>query len=83
MGKVLINVYLPSALKSYDVMVPADMRLCQAAKLIAGTLSQISGSLYSEGSVPTLCDRITGDILNINMSVWELGLRNGSQLMLV
>ena len=31
----------------------------------------------------TLCRREDGMILNINLSVYELGIRNGSQLMLI
>ncbi len=83
MSKLLIEVYLPVALKSFDVQVPADMRLSQITQLVAGALAQMSGSLYAADSAPLLCDRDSGEILNINMTAWELGLRNGSRLMLI
>lgn len=82
-NKILIEVYLPAELQSYDVLIPADTRLSQTVTLIAAALSQMSGSLYAPDNAPLLCDRSTGAILNINMSAWELGLRNGSQLMLI
>ena len=83
MKKIMIDIYLPAALKNYDVMVPADMRISQVSDLVAKALSQISEYLYSSENAPVLCDRRTGEILNINMTVWEAGLRNGTQLMLI
>ena len=83
MRKLLIDVYLPVALKSYDIQIPADMKLADATRLVADALSQLSGGSYTADSGAILCDRESGKILNINMTVWELGLRNGSRLMLI
>lgn len=83
MNKLQIEVYLPAALRNFDVQVPADMKLAQITQLVADALSQISNSLYSADGEPLLCDRDSGEILNINMTAWELGLRNGSRLMLI
>ncbi len=83
MNRLLVDIYLPSAQKSYDVVIPADMALGQITALVSEALSQLSGSLYSADSSSILCDRESGAILNINMSPWKLGLRNGSRLMLI
>ena len=83
MNKLQIEIYLPAALRSFDVRISADMTLVQITQLVADALSQLSNSLYSAHSEPLLCDRDSGDILNINMTAWELGLRNGSRLMLI
>lgn len=83
MKKVMIEVYLPAALRTWDVMIPSDMQIHQVSMLVAQALSQGSGSEYSSKNTPVLCDRRTGAILDINMSAWEAGLRNGTQLMLI
>ena len=83
MNKLPLEVYLPSAQKTFDVQVPPDARLSQVTELAGRTLAELSGGLYAADGDPTLCDRETGDMLNINMTVWELGLRNGSRLMLI
>lgn len=83
MSKIIVEVYLPAALQSYDIRIPTDMQLSQVTDLIAKALSQMSGFLYCADSSSLLCDCETGEILNINMSVWELGLKNGSRLMLI
>lgn len=83
MTKLIVEVYLPAALRSFDVRIPADMRLFQITPLVSEALAQISGALYSPTAEPLLCDLESGEILNINMTAWNLGLRNGSRLMLI
>ena len=83
MSKLLVEIYLPAAQKAYDISIPADMYLFQVAELVSSALSQLSRSLYSSQSPPVLCDRDSGKILNVNMTAWSLGLRNGSKLMLI
>lgn len=83
MNRVTVEVYLPAAQKAFDVQVPADSRLSLVTELIGRTLEEVSDGLYCADAAAALCERETGDILNINMTVWELGLRNGSKLMLI
>lgn len=83
MSKVTIEVYLPAALRSFDIQVSIDSRLSRVTELAAKALGDLSGGLYAADSSSVLCCRETGEILNVNMTVWELGLKNGSRLMLV
>jgi len=83
MKKLTVEVYLPAVLKSFDVRIPADMLLSQITPLVSEALAQMSGALYSADEVSLLCDYRSGEILNINMTAWDLGLRNGSMLMLI
>ena len=83
MNRVTVEVYLPAAQKTFDVQVPADSRLSLVAGLVGHTLEEVSDGLYRADAAAVLCERETGEILNINMTVWELGLRNSSRLMLI
>lgn len=83
MNKILVEIYLPAVLRDFDVYIPADMRLSETTGLVASALANMSGHLYTADSASILCDRESGEILNINMTAWELGLRNGSKLMLI
>lgn len=83
MNRLNIEVYLPAMLKSFDVQIPADMKLSQITPLVSDALAQMSGELYSSDASPILCSLEDGNILNINMTAWNLGLRNGSRLMLI
>lgn len=83
MSKLILDIYLPAAQKQFDVKIPANMKLSQVTPLIAAALAQMSGELYLAGTSSLLCDLKSGEILNINMTAWDLGLRNGSRLMLI
>lgn len=83
MTKMTLEIYLPAAGRTFDVQIPADARLGQVADLAAKALAGLSGGLYEPWGAPALCDRATGELLDINMPVWELGLRSGSRLMLI
>jgi len=83
MSKILVEVYLPAALQSYDILIPEEMKVAQAAGLIGGALEQLSVNLFRAGPTPILCDRETGGILGIDMAIGELDLHNGSRLMLI
>ena len=83
MNKIIVEVYLPSAQRYYDIQIPLDIKLSQTKTLMIHALSQLSNGLFSEKSEALLCNRKTGEILNINMTAFELGLRNGSKLMLI
>ena len=82
-NKVTLEVYLPAAQQTFDVQVPPYARLSQVTALAGKSLTALSGGRYDAATAPMLCDRMSGEILNVNMTVWELGLRNGSRLMLL
>lgn len=83
MSKIKVEVYLPAIMKSFDVQIPADLPLAKVTPLVAQALSQLSDTSYTPDTTPLLCERDSGGILNINMTAWNLGLRNGSRLMLI
>ena len=83
MKKLTLEIYLPAAQRAFDVQVPANAPQSQGLELAGRAISRLSGGVYEADPACVLCDRGSGAILNINMTVWELELRNGSKLMLI
>lgn len=83
MDRMLVEVYLPAALRGYDVWIPPNMPFWQVTYLVAQALARMCSGLYQADSASLLCERDTGEILNINMNAVQLGLKTGSRLMLV
>ncbi len=83
MSKLLVELYLPAALRGYDIKLPADVPLYQSLPLIGQAVSRLTAGLYAAGETPVLIDGESGMIFNIDMTPRELGLRNGSRLMLI
>ena len=83
MDKVLVEVFLPAAGISYDIYIPLNSRMSEVLRLVARVIEDLSKGKYKYTSETTLCDRSSGIIFNINLSVAELGIKNGSKLMLI
>lgn len=83
MDKILIEVFLPAANKSFQIYVPLHLKIYEVTFLVSKSLSELSCGLFIANNDSVLCQKDTGNILNANMSVEELNLQNGSKLMLL
>ena len=83
MDKVLVEVFLPAAGASYDIYIPLNSRMSEVLRLVAKVIEDLSKGKYKCTEETTLCERNSGIIFNINLSVAELGIKNGSKLMLI
>ncbi len=81
--KALVDIYLPAASKSFDVYIPLDIPLSMVMPLISSALSDLTDGKYQAGPDAILCDAYTGEIFDVNIEVHELGINNGSKLMLI
>lgn len=83
MSKVLVNVYVPVLNSSYDMFIPEESALDDVLELMKKAVSELSDGIFIPEKNTTVCRRENGEILNINLSVYELGIQNGSKLMLI
>ncbi|MDR1157978.1 MAG: methyltransferase [Oscillospiraceae bacterium] len=83
MNKLLIEVYLPAAGRSFDVSIPSALPLYEVTALVSKALSELSEGLFVANASTVLCDRQTGEILDAHMTAAEAGLYNGAGFMLI
>jgi hypothetical protein len=83
MDKILVEIYLPAANLNYDVYIPLKSRLFEALFLLSHAFTGLSDGHFTATGDTVICDKITGNILDLNLSVEELGLQNGAKLMLI
>ncbi|WP_045518284.1 hypothetical protein [Neobacillus niacini] len=83
MDKILVEVFIPAANQTYDVFLPLKTKVHEVVFLLANTMTELSQGYFTGSDHTILCDRNTGTILNINSSAEELGLLNGTKLMLI
>ena len=83
MDKILVEVYAPILGKSFDIFIPQESQMFEVLDLVKKAISDMSDGLFTANESTALCKRADGTILNINMSVYELGLHNGSKLILI
>lgn len=80
--KLLVEIMLPAAEKTYDVFIPPDSKIKDIIKLLIKMFSELAKDYYAPVQTTLLCDA-NGSILDMNSSPVELGIKNGSRLMLI
>ncbi len=81
--KVLVEIFVPAAMEKYDVYIPLRSKMSEVLQLVSKALTELSNGKYTAADKAVLCDAKSGIIFNVNMVVAELGIKNGSQLMLI
>ena len=83
MKKVLVEVYVPVIDARYDVFLPATSQMSEILELLKKAIADQSGGRFVPTGETAICYRESGAIINVNMTVYELGIHNGSKLMLI
>lgn len=83
MDKVLVEVYVPVLDRSYDIFIPLRSPMFEVLELIKKAVKEMSDGRFIANENTAICHRENGTIININLSVYELEIKNGSKLMLI
>jgi hypothetical protein len=81
--KILIELFIPAVNQTYDVYIPISSKMHEIEGLLTKAIGDLSDGYFALSEDTALCDRITGAILDVNLSASELGFHNGSKLMLI
>lgn len=82
-NKALVEIFVPAAMQRYDVYVPLESKMSEVVKMVTVALGELSDGKYKATDKAILCDADTGKIFDVNIEVAELGIKNGSRLMLI
>jgi hypothetical protein len=83
MHKILVEIYNPASNNTYDVFIPLKSPVYEVVYLLSNTISELSQGYYKATEQTILCDRESGNLFDINKTIEELGLKNGSKLMIL
>ena len=83
MDKALVEIFVPVINASYDIFIPLGSQVYEVLELIKKAVTEMSDGLFIANQSTSVCYRSNGEIININLSVYESGIRNGSKLMLI
>lgn len=83
MDKVIVEVYVPVIDNTFDMFLPLQSPMSEVLELMKRAVIEMSDGRFQADENTILCRREDGTILNINLSVYELGIQNGTKLMLV
>lgn len=83
MDKVLVEVYVPVLHRSFDMFIPLQSQMHEALELMKKAVADLSDGQFVPSESTVICHREDGTIININLSVYDLEIRNGEKLMLI
>lgn len=82
-NKVFIIVQVPLIEQKYEVYIPVGKKIHKVTSILAKAVSELSGGHYPIREDATLYSRTTGRPYNINMTVKDTDIRNGSEVILI
>ncbi|WP_373481752.1 hypothetical protein [Acetobacterium sp.] len=81
--KILVEVTLPSSGTAFDVFVYPLSPVSEVINLLVGAIQDFSWGYYQGDETSLLCFKENGVPLDINRTIVENGLKNGSKLILI
>ena len=83
MEQVLVKLYVPALEKKYDVWIPSHKRIYNVIYLLVKAINEMNDNNYKARETPQLYDKMTANAYDLNLSVKESNIRNGTELVLI
>jgi hypothetical protein len=81
--KILVEVAVPAAGLKRDLFIPFELRLAEIAELVKVVFAGETGDSFAPVADTLLCEAGSGVIYDVDKTPEELGLENGSRLLLI
>lgn len=82
-NKILIGLYVPLIEKNYDIYIPISKKIGTIKRLIENGLIELTDNSYVIKEDTNFYSKETGQIYDVNKSVRETDLKNGSRIILI
>ena len=83
MNKVFIIVEVPLIEQRYEVYIPIGKKIHKVTSILSKAISELSGGHYPIKADAALYSKATGRAYNINLTVKDTDIRNGSEVILI
>lgn len=81
-NKIIVKLYVPKIEEQYDVSIPLNKQIYTIIELLVKAVNELCGGYYKPSKLPMLYDKITAKAFDVNLTVIETTLRNGSEIVL-
>lgn len=83
MDKILVKVYIPMLGEIYDVWIPYNKKIYEVIGLLVNAINDLNNQKYNPVKIPILYDKQTGEEYDINSSLKDTNIRNGTEVILI
>lgn len=82
-NKVLVDVIVPLLEEKYQVYIPINKRISVVIRLIENALKEMTNGYYPIKEDSVIIDVESGNVYDINITVKESKMINGSKIILL
>ena len=82
-NKILIELEIPLIEKRYDLFIPINKKVGTVKNLIENAVVELTDSAYVPKDDSNFYSKETGEIFDVNKTVRDTNLRNGSRIILI
>lgn len=82
-NKILIELEIPMIEKKYDLFIPINKKIGTIKALIEDSLVELTNNAYEIKKDSNFYSKENGSIYNVNTTVRETDLKNGSRIILL
>lgn len=82
-NKILLEIYIPSIEKEYDIFVPVNKKIGTIKKMIEIGIRDLTDDVYIVSEDTNLYSKNTGNMYDVNVSLIDTDLKNGSRVILI
>ncbi len=81
--RVLVKLYVPKMDLQYDIFLPLNRTINDIIVLLSRAINEFVGGEYDPEKTPMLFDKSTAKLFDVNSTVIETTIRNGTELVLI
>lgn len=83
MKKYLVDVFLPTLGRHYDVYLPANKTVYEAVLLLSQIAESLSEGNFKGSATTMLLDAKSGEPYSMADTIYKVGIRSASRLILI
>lgn len=83
MEKVLVEIKIPAADAKFDAFIPKTSKGMDVLNIISSMFSSMFEGKFEKAPDSVICIADTGKLLDINKSIYEQNIINGTKLVLI
>lgn len=82
-NKILLEVEVPMLEKTYDLYIPVNKKVGTIKNLIEEALADITNNAYTPSESTNFYSKESGMIYDVNQSIRDTNIKNGSRVILI
>lgn len=82
-NKILVELEIPLIEKKYDLFIPINKKIGTIKTLIENVLVELTDEAYVPKNDTNFYSKETGEIFDVNKTVRDTNLKNGSRIILI